>query len=115
MQSDVGHHPFATGFHHDATRAVTAHFGSALLYGSRLVAGAKCISAVPPLGARRPGACRRCRRLASGMGRWSARCDADVEAEILNPSLEPLRLNRGIVSELKALGTWFVKEGAVGE
>jgi hypothetical protein len=31
VQSDVGNHPFATGFHHDATSAVTVHFGSALL------------------------------------------------------------------------------------
>ncbi len=33
VQSDVGHHAGPTGFHHDATSAVTVHFGSALLFG----------------------------------------------------------------------------------
>ncbi len=33
VQSDVGHHPRSTGFHNDATRAGTVHFGSALLVG----------------------------------------------------------------------------------
>jgi hypothetical protein len=37
VQSDVGHHPRPTGFHHDATSAVTAHFGSALLVGLLLL------------------------------------------------------------------------------
>ena len=31
VQSDVGHHAGATGFHDHVTRAVTVHFGSALL------------------------------------------------------------------------------------
>ena len=33
VQPDVGHHARSTGFHHDATSAVTVHFGSALLLG----------------------------------------------------------------------------------
>jgi hypothetical protein len=33
VQADVSHHPGSTGFHHDATSAVTVHFGSALLFG----------------------------------------------------------------------------------
>ena len=49
------------------------------------------------------------------MGLCSRGCDADVEAEILDPALEPLRLNRGIVSELEELGTGVVIEGTVGE
>ncbi len=33
VQSDMGHHTRATGFHNDATRAGTVHLGSALLVG----------------------------------------------------------------------------------
>jgi hypothetical protein len=33
VQSDVGYYACPTGFHNDATSAVTVHFGSALLFG----------------------------------------------------------------------------------
>ena len=41
--------------------------------------------------------------------------DADVEAEVFDPALEPLRLNRWIVSELEESGARVVIEGTVGE
>ena len=41
--------------------------------------------------------------------------DGDVEAERLDPPLEPLRLDGGIVSALEVLGAGVVVEGAVGE
>ena len=38
VQPDVGHHASPTGFHNDATRAGTVHFGSALLVEEALIA-----------------------------------------------------------------------------
>src|ERR1022692_4841103 len=45
-------------------------------------------------------------------GSWG---NADFEAQILDPALEPLRLNCWIVSNLEESGTGVVVEGAVGE
>jgi len=42
-------------------------------------------------------------------------CDADLESESLDPALEPLRLNGGIVSELEESGAGVVIESTVGE
>jgi len=41
--------------------------------------------------------------------------DADLEAEVFNPVLEPLRLNSRIVSELEESGARVVIESTVGE
>src|ERR1035441_2627662 len=80
-----------------------------------IVAGVKCI-----LFRRTAGRARtRCLSAAPTTGVGEALCsswgDADLEAEVLDPALEPLRLNRWIVSELEESSTRVVIEGTVGE
>ncbi len=80
---------------------------------SRLGWNALCSFA--PWGALGRGASRRCRPGTSGTRLCSRRCEADVEAGVLDPVPEPLRFNFGIVSELEELRARVLIEGAVGQ
>jgi hypothetical protein len=72
-----------------------------------LVAGVKCI-----LFRRTAG---RARTTGVGEALCSSWGDADLEAEVFDPALEPLRLNSWIVSELEESSTRVVIESTVGE